>query len=114
MICTRPRNERARQLTYKVVWFPQVLPGSRKPVPRHMLAQQSPAPAPSSTTAQPWPPGRNLVRSPQGLTQLVFLIAQGNPNNIANNPCATQISGGKVARMKHTVGFVLARLVMVT
>ena len=50
---------------------------------------------------------------PQSLTQLVFLIAEGKPNKIANNPCAAQVSGGKVARMKDTVGLVFARRVMV-
>jgi hypothetical protein len=50
---------------------------------------------------------------PQSLTQLVFLIAEGTPDKIANNPCVAQVSGGKVARMKDTVGFVFARWVMV-
>ena len=50
---------------------------------------------------------------PQSLTQLVFLIAEGKPNKIANNPCAAQVSGGKVARMKDTVELVFARRVMV-
>ena len=50
---------------------------------------------------------------PQSLTQLVFLIAGGKPNKIANNPCAAQVSGDKVARMKDTVGLVFARRVMV-
>ena len=50
---------------------------------------------------------------PQSLTQLVFLIAEAKPNKIANNPCAAQFSGDKVARMKDTVGLVFARRVMV-
>ena len=50
---------------------------------------------------------------PQSLTQLVFLIAEGKPNKIANNPCAAQVCGDKVARMKDTVGLVFARRVMV-
>jgi hypothetical protein len=49
----------------------------------------------------------------QSLTQLVFRIAEGEPNKIANNPCPAQVSGGKVARMKDTVGLVFARRVMV-
>ena len=50
---------------------------------------------------------------PQSLTHLVFLIAEGKPDKIANNPCAAQISGGKVARMKDTVRLVFARWIMV-
>jgi hypothetical protein len=47
------------------------------------------------------------------VTWVVLLIAEGEPNKIANNPCASQVSGGKVARMKHTVGLVFAGRVMV-
>jgi hypothetical protein len=49
----------------------------------------------------------------QRLTQLVFRTAESNPNTIANNPCAAQVSAGKVGRMKDTVGLVFARRVMV-